>query len=305
MDTGWSGTDFFEVEDNAFIPSFSVSSAWQNMLSHFRNRTCLSQMLGHLCCVSLWSFLGIDRSPIESTLCSLCSFRSAMSTVGCWCCIVYQDECPAKTSRDENVCKYSVSIAKRERQDQGWVPGPKSQRRNRLSKDVLCKFQSCAPDGGQEQSWEEALWVINRHSKNPIVLPEMPPEVWQLPSAKMASFWGPANSWFHDLKKDETYHVPWSRWKSAWENWPSENPRLATSPDPHFSKQSRKKIRTSALGLSSPGGFCFSHSGHCRPLDFQCQPVWKDTLWVTYSFFLWWKTQTLCNWANPIIITLW
>lgn len=37
-----------------------------------------------------------------------------MVTVSGWCRTAYQDQCPTITARDENVCEYSVRVAKRE-----------------------------------------------------------------------------------------------------------------------------------------------------------------------------------------------
>lgn len=121
------------------------------------------QMLSHLCCISLRR-VSWDRSPAGSPLCSLYSFRSAMVTVRGCCHTAYQDQCPKVTARDENVCEYSVRVAKT-KSGSGWVPGPKSQRWSRLSENVGCKFQGYAPGGKRGKGWscKEAILVMNRH----------------------------------------------------------------------------------------------------------------------------------------------
>lgn len=115
------------------------------------------QTLSHLCCISLRRFHGIDRSPAGSPLSSLYSFRSAMVTVSGWHRTAYQDQCPTIIARDENVCEYSVRVAKREVRIRAGsqVPGPKSQRWNRLSENVGCEFQGYAP-GGRRGKRDEA-----------------------------------------------------------------------------------------------------------------------------------------------------
>lgn len=89
-------------------------------------------------------------------------------TVSCWCGTVYQDQCPVRAYRDESVCEYDLRAPTRGSQGWGWVPDPRSQipKVKYLSKNVVCKFQGCAPEG----KWDRVAgtkWKGNNISHGP------------------------------------------------------------------------------------------------------------------------------------------